>query len=445
MTNTVWLHELDLNKMLQDWDRPQINRAISQKPLSIGGQTFERGVGTHSHSIVYLDLAGGSDRFQASVGLDDNSGGKGSVTFEVVADGRTVFQSGVMTPGQPAMPVDVDVRGVRTLLLLVGDADDGFAFDHANWAEARFIVSGAKPRTIPIPDDQAVILTPKPGPAPRINGPKVYGCRPGNPFIYRIPTTGERPIAFAAEGLPASLNLDPATGIVTGQAPERGEYQLTFHARNSHGHAERSFRIVAGDTLALTPPMGFNNWYFCYDKVTQRLMEEAADVLVSSGMADAGYQYVNIDDCWMKRKGDEPYRDADGAALPNDRFPDMKGLADYIHEKGLKAGLYTSPGPWTCAGFVGAYGHEAAEVRRYMEWGYDFLKYDWCSYGTAGDLAAAQKPYRLMGDLLRQQKRDVVFNICQYGMFDVWKWDVEVGGQSWRTGGDLGTVLHLMF
>ena len=178
-------------------------------------------------------------------------------------------------------------------------------------------------------------------------------------------------------------------------------------------------------------------------------MREAADAMVSTGLADHGFQYVNVDDCWMVKVDSTdpelggPVRDAEGRLLANRRFPDMKGLADYIHAKGLKAGLYTSPGPATCAGFAGAYGHEEADARRFAEWGYDFLKYDWCSYGKiAGkgkkDLPTLQKPYRLMGDILRNLDRDVVFNLCQYGMGDVWTWGREAGGHSWRTAGDLG-------
>jgi alpha-galactosidase len=129
----------------------------------------------------------------------------------------------------------------------------------------------------------------------------------------------------------------------------------------------------------------------------------------------------------------------------------MKALADYIHSKGLKAGLYTSPGPLTCGGFAGAYGHEAEDARQFADWGFDFLKYDWCSYGEVAakdpdpERVKFQKPYRLMGDLLRQQPRDIVLNLCQYGMGDVWEWGAEVGGHCWRTAGDLGFELDRIF
>lgn len=119
----------------------------------------------------------------------------------------------------------------------------------------------------------------------------------------------------------------------------------------------------------------------------------------------------------------------------------MKGLTDYIHSKGLKAGTYTSPGPMTCAGHMGAYGHEEQDIRTIVDWGFDFLKYDWCYYNRIArdhSLPELQKPYRLIDSLLSRQPRDIVLNLCQYGMGEVWKWGKEVGGNSWRTAGDLG-------
>lgn len=303
--------------------------------------------------------------------------------------------------------------------------------------------------------DGRAILTPAPGPAPRINGPRVCGCRPGNPFLYRIPCTGVRPVAFAVAGLPASLHLDSATGIITGRAPAAGEYAVTLRAVNSHGSSERSFRIVSGGKLALTPPMGWNHWYAHYGRITDSLVREAADVMISSGMADAGYQYVNIDDCWMNSPSNtDPLRvgslrDPAGNILPNRHFPDMKALTAYIHARGLKAGIYTSPGPRTCGGYAGSYGHEEADARQFAGWGFDFLKYDWCSYDgvVQGDHGRESlvRPYRIMGEILRRLDRDMVLNLCQYGMGNVWEWGESTGGQSWRTAGDLGVELDRVF
>jgi len=292
-----------------------------------------------------------------------------------------------------------------------------------------------------------VVLTPKPRPEPRINGAKVFGVRPGSPFLFTIAATGERPLQFSAEGLPAGLKLDSSTGRISGSLDRAGEYRVLLSASNRRGGTERPFRIVCGETLALTPHMGWNSWYVWENHVTDKILRDAADAMVSSGLIDHGYMYVNIDDCWSVKPGStdptltgQP-RDERGRVNSNPRFPDMRALTDYIHSKGLKAGIYTSPGPLTCAGHIGAWQHEAQDVERFVEWGFDFLKYDWCSYkGVAKDksISELRRPYSLVSDLLRKQKRDLVLNLCQYGMGRVWEWGRQVGGHSWRTAGDLG-------
>ncbi len=455
----VGLETLDLSKMRQGWGKPQKNRAITEAPMTIAGQRFAQGVGTHAPSRLWIDLGGGCERFQAKVGVDDAAGAKASLRFRVIGDGKKLFDSGVMKHRNQPQEVDVDLRGIKHLLLEVTDAGDGRDSDHANWALATILVGDSQPRAIDRPRSQesAIILTPAPGPAPRINGPRVYGCRPGNPFLFRIPTTGQRPIRFAVENLPESIALDADAGILRGVAPPRGEYVVKIQAINSQGRDERALKIVSGDQLALTPPMGWNHWYAHYDRITDKMMRQAADAMVERGMADVGYQYVSIDDCWMNspKNADPlrvgPLRDANGNILPNKHFPDMKALTDYIHAKGLKAGIYTSPGPLTCARFAGSYGHEEQDAKQFAAWGFDFLKYDWCSYGNIAKsdpsppLERMQRPYRLMGELLKRQNRDIVFNLCQYGMGNVWEWGAEVGGHCWRTSGDLGFELDNIF
>ncbi len=445
-TETVWLDALDLKTISQGWGTPQVNRSIREQPLVIGGQKFVRGVATHADSTYRLTLNGGMERFTASVGLDEAAGEPGSVVFEVIADGKPVFASGVMQSGQPAKPLDVDLRGVQSLLLHVTDAGDGIICDHADWANAQFTVTGENPVPGGVPKEAPYLLTPKPAAAPRLNGPKVYGARPGHPFLYRIPAQGERPMTFSASGLPQGLQLDAQTGIITGTTPPRGEYNITLRAKNSHGRDHRGFKLVSGDTLALTPPMGWNSWYAHYARITDPMMRAAVDIMIRSGMADVGYQYVNIDACWAVNPAltndptmQVPPRDANGNVQPNRKFPDMKAVTDYIHGRGLKAGLYSSPGPWDCMLAVGSWLHEEQDAQAYANWGFDFLKYDWCSYDSVADkprspeemqrpyptipptfnfasgrpLDELKRPYQLMGGLLRQQPRDIVLNLCQ--------------------------------
>ncbi len=446
-SHTVWLSSLDLSKMTAGWGKPVVDLSIQSKPLMIAGKKYDKGVGTHANSILYVDLRGTTEMFSAAVGVDDEVAGQpASIRFRIFGDGKELWNSGVMKAGDAAKSVDVNVKGIRMLILLVDPAGDGIAYDHADWADAKFLTSGDNPQAIELPKEEETILTPTPGPAPKINGPKIYGERPGKPFLYRIPTTGQRPMAFAVQGLPKGLKLDTATGIITGTTPPKGEYSMTFQAKNPHGESLRPFKLVSGETLALTPPMGWNSWYIHYNRVSDAIMRQAADMMISSGMADYGYQYVNIDDCWMVKVNSTdpeiggPTRDDNGRLIGNKRFPDMKAMTDYIHSKGLRAGTYISPGPRTCAGYEGSYGHEALDARTFAEWGFDFLKYDWCSYGEkAGGNTQEHlmQPYQVMFAELLKQDRDIVLNLCQYGMGDVWKWGGQVG-HCWRTTGDLG-------
>lgn len=444
----VWITSLDLSPIVQGWGTPQVDKAVTGKPMAIGGRKFDRGLGTHANSLVRIQLHGGSASFSAWAGVDDNAGSaQAAIRFKVVGDGKTLWKSDVMRLGRAAQKVEVDVKGIEMLLLIADAAGNGVDFDHADWAEAKLLVTGTKPQIVSSPPEPAVVLTPRPPATPRINGARIFGVRPRHPFLFTIPATGDRPMTFGVEGLPSGLSVDAVTGQITGQIEQPGKYVVTFTASNRLGVARRGFQVVCGDTLALTPHMGWNSWYVWEGHVTDKIMRDAADAMVASGMKDHGYQYVNIDDCWAVKPGsNDPSlggaaRDAQGRVNPNQRFPDMKALTDYIHSKGLKAGIYTSPGPLTCGGHEGAYGHEAADAQRFADWGYDFLKYDWCSYGDkakGNSVPEFRKPYDLMGGILRRQERDMILNLCQYGMGDVWNWGKDCGGHSWRTAGDLG-------
>ncbi|MDE3068247.1 MAG: putative Ig domain-containing protein [Verrucomicrobiota bacterium] len=313
----------------------------------------------------------------------------------------------------------------------------------------------------------AIILTPPPSAKPRINGAQVFGVRPGTPFLFTIAATGDRPMTFAADHLPAGLQLDSDTGRITGVLNKEGDYVVTLHAKNRLGEASRPFKIVCGPHIGLTPAMGWNSWNCFASAVTAEDIKKAADAMVSSGLINHGWTYINIDDFWEvnpHRANDPtlqgPQRDADRNIVPNPRFPDMKALVDYVHGKGLKIGLYSSPGPWTCGGCVASFDHELLDARQYARWGFDYLKYDWCSYRpeleTHRKISEAfvstltnwinsfpenrrddMRPYAIMRAALNRVPRDILFSLCQYGMGNVWEWGAQVGGNSWRTTGDI--------
>lgn len=296
------------------------------------------------------------------------------------------------------------------------------------------------------------ILTPPVSAKPTINGPGVYGARPGHPFLYVIPASGNRPMAFSANGLPPGLILNGNTGIITGSVQKPDRYRVQLVARNSLGTAHRAFTIIIGDKLALTPPMGWSSWYMAYDNISDTLVRRQVDALVSSGLINHGYSYVDIDDGWnLKPSAHDASavsstRTANGDMKPNSKFPDMPALAAYVHGKGLKIGIYTSPGPTTCGGYEGSYQHEQQDARLFASWGFDLLKYDLCSYSKilngSKSVSDIRKPYQLMGSLLKRQNRDFLFNLCEYGKGDVWEWGREVGGNFWRTTGDVGSPSH---
>ena len=195
----------------------------------------------------------------------------------------------------------------------------------------------------------------------------------------------------------------------------------------------------ADERLAPTPPMGWNSSNHFAGKIDDATIRAEADAMAANGMREAGYVYVNIDDTWQGA------RDTNGLIHPNSRFPDMKALADYVHAKGLKIGLYSSPGPKTCAGYEGSYGHEAQDAQTYAAWGIDYLKYDLCSMGemmiATHSMDAAQAiqiaAYKKMGDALRAAGRPILYSLCQYGVGDVWRWGPSVGANLWRTTGDI--------
>lgn len=265
-----------------------------------------------------------------------------------------------------------------------------------------------------------------------INGPSRIGAPLGKPFIYRIPALGDGKLEFRAEGLPRGLYLHH-TGIITGTATEEGTFQVTFTAASRAGSASKTVEMVVNNevaTLALTPIMGWNPWYVWGCNIDDKKIRVAADLLVSSGLAAYGYNYINLDDCWQ---GERNHR---GEMVPNKRFPDMKALADYVHSKGLRIGIYTGPGEQTCAGYGASKDHVEQDVMTYAKWGFDFIKYDWCKKQVP-ERDAYTAVYREMSEILTRSPRAMVHMICQYGIAQPWEWGAAVGGNMWRTDHDL--------
>ena len=455
-SQTLWLDEFDLSSMESGWGTPHAKKSVEGNPLSIHGQTFERGVGTHSVSTFLINLDGKGKRFTAFVGVDDEiKEDKASIDFYVLGDKKVLWKSGVMKRGEAPKKVDVDISGLKQLGLLAGDAGDGNGWDHADWADAKIELTEsrvpAEMVSATIPD--LYILTPKPSAEPKITGARIFGVRPGHPFLYTITASGAHPMTFEARDLPDGLTLDPASGQITGTVSKRGDYRVTLVAKNALGEVRRDLRISVGSRICLTPPMGWNSWNCWACAVDDEKVRASADAMVSSGLANHGWTYINIDDCWEVKpdakdsilQGER--RTTDGKINTNKKFPDMKALSDYVHSKGLKLGIYSGPGPLTCAGFTASYQFEQQDAMRYSDWGIDYLKYDWCSYDRIAkdkSLPELKKPYAVMRAALDKVSRDIVYSLCQYGMGEVWQWGAEVGGNCWRTTDDINDAWESM-
>lgn len=319
------------------------------------------------------------------------------------------------------------------------------------------------------------ILTPPASKSPRVNGPAVFGVRPGSPFFYQIPATGERPLTYAVDGLPDGLAVDAATGIVSGKLMQAGEHRVTLRVKNALGSAEKAFRIVVGDAIALTPPMGWNSWNCWGEAVSQEKVLSSARAMVEKGLRDHGWSYINVDDSWQGARGG-PTK----AIQPNQKFPNMQQLADEVHKMGLKFGIYSTPWRGSYAGFIGGssdhedgsyewivagdhteyyqigkdrsdpkradakkwanwtfgkYSFAEQDAAQWAAWGVDYLKYDWFPNDPAHTEA--------MLNALRKSGRDIVYSLSNTGLYDLAPAYARLAN-AWRTTGDISDSWHSM-
>ena len=439
---------MDISQVSCGWRSAQVDQIVEGNAMKIGGRTFAAGLGVHAPSRGSFLLDKECGRFEATVGVDDES--FGSVEFKVWGDGKLLWESGRMSArAQPRTKnVKLDVAGVETLVLEVTDAGDGIDGDHADWADARLVYpEGHFAANDARQSRQLGILTPPVRPEPRINGPAVFGVRPDHPLAYHIPVTGEAPLdvqVLAADGRQmqdcgplAGLRFDPIARVISGRVDKPGTYRLAFRATNARGTAEKPFTLKVGEDICLTPPMGWCSRNA--SALSHSTIMAAANALAASGLADHGWNTIAIDGRWVRKTGGMQARKADGTILPNAGFPDMKRLTAFLHGRGLRAGICSSPGPCAKDDTASSWMHEFKDAATFADWGFDLLAYDWCDYGSVAfgqGLQRAMNPFLLMGKALRDQKRDMTFAIRQGGRENVATWAPRVRAHCWRTGPD---------
>jgi alpha-galactosidase len=426
-SNPRWLDDLKIKSYSEGIPAVLGKTNAAGDAMMINGVPYARGVGVNGTSIMAFYLDGHASEFSALAGVDDKAVSGRTYTFYVIGDEKILFQSKKMTQGEKPEPVLVKLSGIKRLGLLVL-VDERTTKTYANWANAKFIMHGDHlPDTMPN-DGKRYILTPPSPKSPRINAAKIFGVRPGNPFLYTVSATGERPMHFSALNLPAGLSLDPATGIITGKITQRGQYITTISAANHLGKSTLNLTIKVGDTIALTPPIGWNGWNSWARNIDREKVISSAEAMVRTRLSQHGWTYINIDDAWQGQRGGKY-----NAILPNEKFPKFKEMVDYIHGLGLKVGLYSTPWITSYAGFaggssnfengafpdsvrdnkrafryIGKYRFEKEDARQMADWGIDYLKYDWRL-----EVPSAER----MSMALKESGRDILYSISNSAPF----------------------------
>ena len=443
----LWLDELPMSSFSEGTPAVSVKVNGGGEPLSIGGKHFDHGVGVASLSVIPFFLDGAAKAFTASVGPDDRANPEARFTFFVLGDRRILFSSPEMRLGDAPQPVKVDLTGIKRLGLLVRVKEESLSKSYADWADAQIEMIGDRvPQRVPNADEK-YLLTPPARQEPKINCPAIFGARPGNPFLFTVAATGNRPMTFTAEGLPKGLSLDSQTGIIRGKVLEPGEFTVKLKAKNALGETTRNLRVRIGDTLALTPPLGWNGWNSWAREIDGKKVLDSAHAMVAMGLRDHGWSYVNIDDAWQGQRGGKW-----NAIQPKAAFPDFTQMVDTIHDLGLKVGLYSTPWIASYAGYVGGssdfedgaypdsirtnkrafrrvgkYTFEANDARQLAEWGIDYLKYDWRL-----ELPSAVR----MAEALRKSGRDILYSLSNSAPFAQAR-DWAGVANLWRTGPDI--------
>jgi alpha-galactosidase len=446
-TSKIWLDDLKIKSHSEGVPSVSPGKCASGDSMKLGGKFYPRGIGVQSVSVLSFYLNGNARQFTAVVGPDDSGNRNVPVSFYVIGDRKTLFESGKMKVGDAPRKISINLKGIQRLGLLVTVEGDNPRKAYSDWAEAQItMVENTLPATIPNSDEK-YILTPKPSQSPRINSAGVVGATPGNPFLYSIAATGQRPVTFTADHLAAGLTLDSKTGIISGKVIIPGSYDAILKAKNEFGEATKPLKIKIGDTIALTPPIGWNGWNSWAREIDREKVVASADAMVKMGLRDHGWTFINIDDAWQGQRGGKF-----NGIQPNEKFPAFKEMIDYIHSLGLKAGIYSTPWITSYAGYlggssdiengafpdsvknnkrayryIGKYRFETNDAQQMAEWGIDYLKYDWRI-----DLNSAER----MSAALKKSGRDIVYSLSNSAPFaNAADWARLAN--LWRTGPDI--------
>ena len=428
----IRLSSLEIEKTKCGWENhtPKKDKSIDGNNITIGGKVYESGVGTHGPSQIIIKLNGSVTDFYTVLGVDDEVKEAGNFDYHVYvkAEGgatEDVAKGTINRFSNQSVDIHADnLSGWKYLYLETSNGNDGTnTCDHVDWANA-YLVFQDQNSTRPCIVSAEELTT-------KLACATTVFSQPNVRFMQKVRSTVTG-AQLSVSNLPAGLTWNAARNIVEGVVAEEGVYTYQINVTVDGETTSEDVTLTVSSSLQHPVPfMGWLSWNSVQGNISQKIIEQAVELFQNKGLYECGWNHIMMDDLWQGT------RKADGTPQPNaSRFPNgLKTVADYVHQNGMKFGLYTDAADRTCAGAFGSYGYEEIDAKTYAEWGVDVVKCDYCY--APDDVETAKKRYKALADAFAAAGNNTMLYICEWGVREPWKWGAEVGGRCWRISQDV--------
>lgn len=428
----IRLSSLEIEKTKCGWENhtPKKDKSIDGNNITIGGNVYESGVGTHGPSQIIIKLNGSVTDFYTVLGVDDEVKEAGNFDYHVYvkAEGgatEDVAKGTINRFSNQSVDIHADnLSGWKYLYLETSNGNDGTnTCDHVDWANA-YLVFQDQNSTRPCIVSAEELTT-------KLACATTVFSQPNVRFMQKVRSTVTG-AQLSVSNLPAGLTWNAARNIVEGVVAEEGVYTYQINVTVDGETTSEDVTLTVSSSLQHPVPfMGWLSWNSVQGNISQKIIEQAVELFQNKGLYECGWNHIMMDDLWQGT------RKADGTPQPNaSRFPNgLKTVADYVHKNGMKFGLYTDAADRTCAGAFGSYGYETIDAKTYAEWGVDVVKCDYCY--APDDVETAKKRYKALADAFAAAGNNTMLYICEWGVREPWKWGAEVGGRCWRISQDV--------
>lgn len=428
----IRLSSLEIEKTKCGWENhaPKKDKSIDGNNITIGGKVYESGVGTHGPSQIIIKLNGSVTDFYTVLGVDDEVKEAGNFDYHVYvkAEGgatEDVAKGTINRFSNQSVDIHADnLSGWKYLYLETSNGNDGTnTCDHVDWANA-YLVFQDQNSTRPCIVNAEELTT-------KLACATTVFSQPNVRFMQKVRSTVTG-AQLSVSNLPAGLTWNADRNIVEGVVAEEGVYTYQINVTVDGETTSEDVTLTVSSSLQHPVPfMGWLSWNSVQGNISQKIIEQAVELFQNKGLYECGWNHIMMDDLWQGT------RKADGTPQPNaSRFPNgLKTVADYVHQNGMKFGLYTDAADRTCAGAFGSYGYEEIDAKTYAEWGVDVVKCDYCY--APDDVETAKKRYKALADAFAAAGNNTMLYICEWGVREPWKWGAEVGGRCWRISQDV--------